>query len=214
MPRKTDRRTLYTVALIKNAFLDLEKELPYEKISVKKVCDRAEISRATFYLHFASIDEVLDSVLDDALMFSEGASGNAIDLIDIVKSGHISRIKEDESVLPACQRIADDDRYHDLFMDPALSEHIIMRIHEHEKGTVVPEIMKKTGFDEGMAEMIFQFMLYGPFYVNRRLGWNKDKRWFEFQETLNTFLDAGMRSIARDGSMIDRPDDRKDQTSR
>ncbi len=195
--RKTDRRTLYTINTIKDALLELKKDLPYDKISVKQLCEKAEISRATFYLHFDGIDNVLDEVLDDALLFSEGATGNAIDLIDIIQSGRIQSIRENEAILPACQRIADSDRYHDLFMDQSLSEYIIMRILNHEKATVIPAIVKKTGLDEVTAEMIFRFMLHGSFYVNKSLNWEKDERWYAFQKTLSAFLDAGLRAVSR-----------------
>ncbi len=194
--RKTDRRTLYTINVIKDAFLELEAEQPFDKISVKQICERAEISRATFYLHFDNINEVLDEVLDDALLFSEGATGNAIDLIDIIQSGRIQSIRENESILPACQRIADSDRYHDLFMDPGLSEYIIMRILNHEKATVIPALMEKTGLNEETAEMIFRFMLHGSFYVNKSLNWEKNDRWYDFQRTLSAFLDAGLKTLA------------------
>ncbi len=194
--RKTDRRTLYTLSVIKDAFLALEKEMPYEKISVKRLCEKAELSRATFYLHYDDLDQVLDDVIDDALLFSEKAAGNAIDLIDIIQSGRIQSIRENDAILPACQRIADSDRYHSLFMDPALSNHIIGRILSHEKETVIPALVKRAGLSEENAEMIFRFMLYGSFYVNRSLKWEKDDRWYEFQRILSGFLDAGLKTLA------------------
>lgn len=50
--RKTDRRTLYTKNVIKDALLDALKEKPFEQITVTDVCRRAEITRATYYLHY------------------------------------------------------------------------------------------------------------------------------------------------------------------
>ncbi len=194
--RKTDRRTLYTIGVIKDAFLELNKKLPYEKISVKAICEQAEISRATFYLHYDAINNVLDDVIDDALLFSEEATGNAIDLIDIIQSGQIGSVRDNEAILPACQRIADSDRYHDLFMDPTLSEYIIMRILNHEKGTVIPAIVEKTGLNDEYAEMVFRFMLHGSFYVNKSLGWEKNDKWYEFQKILSAFLDAGLKTLS------------------
>ena len=49
--------------VIKDALLELNKETAYDKINVTMVCRQAEIARATFYLHFDSLDEVLDSVI-------------------------------------------------------------------------------------------------------------------------------------------------------
>ncbi len=199
--RKTDRRTLYTIGTVKDAFLLLMREMPYEKISVKAICEKAEISRATFYIHFGSVNEVLDAVLDDALLFSEEAAGNAVDLIDIVRSGRAGLMLENEAVLPACQRIADSERYRSLFMDASLGDYIIGRLFRHEKDRVVPELMKKTGLPQEYAEMLFRFMLHGSFHVNKSLGWQKNGTWFRFQHLLSVFLDGGMKEIGKSGEM-------------
>lgn len=82
--RKTDRRTLYTRQVIKDALLELTNRIPYEKINVTMLCKQADIARATFYLHYDSLDEVLDAVIDDALLFSERADGTVVDLLDAV----------------------------------------------------------------------------------------------------------------------------------
>ncbi len=195
--RKTDRRTLYTISVIKEAFLKEIKLSGYDKISVKRLCESAEISRATFYLHYNDINDVLDEVIDDALLFSDEGDGTVLDLIDIIQSGRIQDIKENEAVLPACQRMADSDIYHDLFMDSSLSDYIITRIYLHEKSNVVPELMKKTGLSEEYANLFFRFMLNGSFYVNRSLGWEKNEKWYQFQKMLSTFLDAGLIELSQ-----------------
>ena len=58
--RKTDRRTLYTRNVIKDALLEVLSEKTFERITVTDVCRRAEITRATYYLHYQSLTEVLD----------------------------------------------------------------------------------------------------------------------------------------------------------
>lgn len=195
--RKIDRRTLYTMEVIKNAFLELEDEMLYDKINVTKICKQAQISRATFYLHYESIDDVLDSVIDDALLFSESAPGNLVDVLDVIKAGDIDKLRDNEAILPACQRIADSDKYHKLFMDPTLSEHIIHRIAEHEHDTVVPPLMHRAHLSEGEAEMIFHFILYGSFNVNRCLGWEKNEKWMRYQTLLSRFINAGMDALGK-----------------
>ncbi len=78
------------------------------------------------------MDSVLDSVIDDALLFSEQKEGSVLDMIDVIQSGNIENLNTSESVLPACQRIADSKRYHRLFMDPQVSDYILHRIANHE----------------------------------------------------------------------------------
>lgn len=63
--RKTDRRTLYTIQVIKDVYLELLHEKNWEKISVTEICKRAEINRTTFYLHYESSTHVLEDILDE-----------------------------------------------------------------------------------------------------------------------------------------------------
>ncbi len=193
--RKTDRRTLYTLAVIKDSFLKLIEEIPYDKINVTKICKESEISRATFYLHYDNVDCVLDAVIDDALLFSETEKGTLIDMVDAISKDKNSDFNKMDSLLPACQRIADSDRYHSLFMDPLISDRIIYRIAKHEYDAVVPALMKRSNIKEDEAEMIFKFILNGSFAVNRSLGWQKNDQWYKFQELISKFVNGGMQSI-------------------
>ena len=178
--------------VIKDALLELNKETAYDKINVTMVCRQAEIARATFYLHFDNLDEVLDSVIDDALLFSESGSGTVVDVLDIIRSGRSDVLRENETVLPACQRIADSDKYHHLFMDVSVSDHIIQRIASHEHDIVVPDLMAQTGLATDEAEMLFKFILNGSFAVNRSLSWEKNERWYRYQNILGRFINAGI----------------------
>lgn len=193
--RKTDRRSLYTQNAIKDALLTLAKTTPYMKISVAQVCREAEISRSTFYLHYGSMDDVLDAVIDDALLFSETGTGTIVDTLNVIGAGDTNRLENDRTILPACQRIADSDKYHDLFMDPTISEHIIHRIFNHEKGKVVPYYMRQAHLTEADAETLFKFILHGSFFINQSLGWQKDAHWYHVQEMLGKFINGGVKTL-------------------
>lgn len=60
--RKTDRRTLYTRKVIMDAYIQLLKEKPKEKIHITELCKIAEINRCTFYLHFEDIQAVEEAI--------------------------------------------------------------------------------------------------------------------------------------------------------
>lgn len=49
------------------AISELMDEIPVNKITVTKVCERAEINRSTFYDHFKSIDDVIPLVNQDII---------------------------------------------------------------------------------------------------------------------------------------------------
>ena len=64
---KTDRRTKYTKMVIKQAFSELIRQKPIEKITVSDICSLAEISRPTFYFHYQDIYALLDETGDEML---------------------------------------------------------------------------------------------------------------------------------------------------
>ncbi len=55
-----DLREKKTIRSIKNAFLEIRSRTPLERITVKELCERAEISKATFYLHYRDIYDLSD----------------------------------------------------------------------------------------------------------------------------------------------------------
>ncbi len=55
----TDRRVLRSRRLFADALLDLIVEKGYEEITIQEIADRADLNRATFYLHYASKEELL-----------------------------------------------------------------------------------------------------------------------------------------------------------
>lgn len=61
---RPDRRIERTKEFLRQALIELLAEKPWEDISVQDVCDRAEIGRSTFYLHYAHKEELLAAGLD------------------------------------------------------------------------------------------------------------------------------------------------------
>ena len=57
-----DLRTERTRQSIKNAFFELRKQKPLEKISVKELAELAYINKATFYTHYHDIFDLADQL--------------------------------------------------------------------------------------------------------------------------------------------------------
>lgn len=64
-----DLRVRYTKKIIEEAFLELLKERPLVKISVKAICEKAEINRTTYYKYYDNPYDLLNKmeakILDD-----------------------------------------------------------------------------------------------------------------------------------------------------
>lgn len=186
-PRKADRRALYTRRAIKDALLELLELQHYEKITVAALCRQAEVTRATFYLHYDSMDQVLSELLDEALLVAENVVhlANLPERMDalarIAESGTPDDLRRNEQILGPCQRLADDPKYRAIFLDPTLSGYVIQRIYRLERDEMIPYLMRRSKLTRKQADKIFMMIVFGLFYVNRSLKWSKDDEWFEMQ---------------------------------
>jgi AcrR family transcriptional regulator len=61
-PKTEDRRVKYTKRVIKYALIELLQRKPIEKITVKELCESADVNRSTFYAHFSDPADVLHRI--------------------------------------------------------------------------------------------------------------------------------------------------------
>ena len=62
-----DQREIKTKRAIKNAFLMLRAQKPIEKITIRELAALAEISKATFYLHYQDIYDLSEQIGKEVL---------------------------------------------------------------------------------------------------------------------------------------------------
>lgn len=65
LPEKEDRRVQRTRRALRDALVALIVERGWEKFTVQDVCDRADVGRSTFYMHFADKEELIAGGLRD-----------------------------------------------------------------------------------------------------------------------------------------------------
>lgn len=65
--KKTDARVRYTKNAIKEAFLSCLEEKSVNQITVKEICERAQLNRATFYAHYRDCYDLLGSLEEELL---------------------------------------------------------------------------------------------------------------------------------------------------
>lgn len=88
MAKKIDRRVRYTKMVLKDSLSELLEEKPIEKITVKEVCDKADINRGTFYSHYSDQYDLYDSVVNEIVdgVFEHMGDFMAKDTDDIIKA--------------------------------------------------------------------------------------------------------------------------------
>lgn len=74
MARKDDRRVQRTRKILRESLLELILDQGYDDVSIQDITQRANLGRATFYLHYKEKDELLQ---DSLHQISEGFLGSA-----------------------------------------------------------------------------------------------------------------------------------------
>lgn len=146
---KNDRRVKYTRMVLSQSLLEILKERPIERVTVKEICDRADVNRTTFYVHYGSPQELLDSIRKE--MYDEIVAQKR-DFTDV--KGYITQI---------CEIMYE---YRDL-MQVLVKAGNVMRMFEIAN-LWKPEFMQGFG-DRGIArdrlETIFLYITCGAFSV-------------------------------------------------
>ena len=59
---RSDRRVKYTKRVLQDAVLELLKTRPIATLTIKEVCELADVNRGTFYLHYSEPKEILKEI--------------------------------------------------------------------------------------------------------------------------------------------------------
>lgn len=97
---KTDARVKYTKMVLKKALLELMQHKPVNKITVKEICERAELNRATFYAHYSDCFDLLESIEEELFGQFERSMQSYIHSFDIagLVGGLYRIVQENEAV--------------------------------------------------------------------------------------------------------------------
>lgn len=88
---RVDRRVVRTRRAIMEAFERLLEKKELNEITISSIAREADIDRKTFYLHFGSIDGLLDAIAEDAVSFIVSSVEEAL-------GGHEAASLDDVSV--------------------------------------------------------------------------------------------------------------------
>ncbi len=99
---KEDRRTKYTRMVLRQSLLELLEHEPVEKITVTQLCEKADINRGTFYIHYDSPHDLLCQLQDELYESIIGYVENIMDQ-DKMSSYMLSIIQEVYSQLDLCR---------------------------------------------------------------------------------------------------------------
>jgi hypothetical protein len=67
---KDSRKTQYTKMVLRDSLMELLQKKPISKITIKELCEEADINRTTFYTHFLNQYDLLKKIEDETLVLA------------------------------------------------------------------------------------------------------------------------------------------------
>lgn len=114
---KNDHRVRLTKMLLHRSLLSLMRDRPFAKITVKEICERADINRATFYAHYAGTEELLLEIKTEVAEEILRSVNNTVDGSDSC-----------ETILEICQSILKNREYCEVLFGQYGDEKFLMNI--------------------------------------------------------------------------------------
>lgn len=92
----TDRRTQRTRRALRDAFLALMEERGWDGINVQHICERADVGRSTFYMHYRNKEQLLAGGFSDLSALLRGQASPDLPLAFL--TGLIEHVDEQKKL--------------------------------------------------------------------------------------------------------------------
>ena len=162
MEKKKDRRVLMTRRMLKEKLTEMLHETDIYHVSIRELCQRADINRTTFYKHYGSQFDLLSDMEKDLLDFlSRTITEHAENPAQIIRSS----CEYLEEHLDFVRLIINNN------VDPLFPQKLL------NLAAVREAILSKTAScpDSGLHEYVFNYITYGAYRI--LCVWlNKDRR--------------------------------------
>ncbi len=173
-----DRRTRFTRELIRTVYLDMWEEGD-KKITVASLCQRANISRGTFYLHYRDILDVQEDLVDGLYQDAVNAARSVLDKALI---GHEQEFKDNK---------ISDRRWMLLYYGENPVDSLVKRLEQYVFQNMMDTQLNGLPWSEEKKRVAAIYMAAGALAVDRD---TVNHPWQNFDET-NEFYDRMIRSV-------------------
>ncbi len=162
MEKKEDRRTAMSKRMLKDSLTEMLKKKDIYHISIRELCEKADVNRSTFYKYYGSQFDLFADMEKDLLVF----------LADVIRDHEADTVKAIET---ACGYLEKNLEFARLILnnnvDPAFPQKVFSM--EAVKKAVM---MKHRGSGgENELDYLYNYMTYGAYRIVC-LWLNKEER--------------------------------------
>ncbi|UJL45336.1 TetR/AcrR family transcriptional regulator C-terminal domain-containing protein [Virgibacillus sp. NKC19-16] len=179
MNEKLDRRKKYTRKVLKDSLINLLKTKQISSITVKEICEQADINRSTFYTHysdhFALLEQIEEEIIADLNTYlnqynfeqEEEALQMTEKLLEYVASKY-----------DVCQTLLNENADHSFER----------RVMEVARTFIIKSWMSNNEADPEFGEYASTFVVSGSIYVIKHwLANNMDQSTKQIARLINSF---------------------------
>ena len=162
MDKKEDRRITMTKRMLKEALIEMLKDKDIYHISIRELCDKADVNRTTFYKYYGSQFDLLTDMENDLLLFiSKILENNDGDTVRVIAA--------------ACEYLEDNLEFARLIINNNIDPTFANKLFSMD--AIKASSFRRPYADKGAAEQeyIYNFFTYGVFRMVC-IWLNKDER--------------------------------------
>lgn len=139
-----DRRTRYTKMIIRDSLYELLEQKPLSDITVKELCQTADINRATFYRYYDNVDALFEQleqeIVDISFQQKSSCENSTVHVLTVIKENRIF--------------------YKELFR-AHMDSKTLSRLLEQQKQEAILYHQKNGSYDETIFPYAFQYVVSG-----------------------------------------------------
>lgn len=151
---KENRKVKYTKMVIRESFFELRMQKPLQQVTVKAICDLADINRGTFYAHYTDIYDLVEKLEDEMLSKIQ----HIVNMDDII----VNQLKVYKSIFSNIKENIDD--YRIILINPESIrrlDELLDTVYEHH----FLALNKGYGLSANMIDYTYSFISQGYIQV-------------------------------------------------
>lgn len=124
MATKNNRRTHITKLLLKTSLIELMHKKSITQITIKEICEQADLNRSTFYLHytdqFALLHDIENEIISTTFKYLQDAGSN-LDTQSYIEA-FLTYVKENSNIFEALLCHQETEDFQELFIAKILEQ--------------------------------------------------------------------------------------------
>ena len=160
---KAESKYYNTAVLMNQALIELLNKKDFEYITVKEICKKAGVNRSTFYLHYETIQDLLDECIENSnkkfVNYFDNNPGQFVSKIATCPIEELMLITP-KYISPYLSYIKENKLIHQVAIKHARLMNSIDKFEALNKHVFMP-ILKRFGLDQKEGNYMITYYLHG-----------------------------------------------------